>query len=123
LFETNDVDPTKLLKDLLFLIQTLMRKITVPGTQIDVFKVSFKNFINKTCYLGYMFEKALREITAKNNNFTKGDEAILRERYTKSRGTVVSCAKYTHRDTKRETARASFTRDDISRDPSIFRCQ
>lgn len=82
MFETNDVDSTKLLKDLLFLIESLVKKIIIPGTQINIFKSNFKDFIDKNCYLGYMFEKTLKEIKEKNK-FTTNDEAILRERCIK----------------------------------------
>lgn len=81
LFETNNIDPTILLKNLLSLIKSLVKKVTKPDTQIDIFKINFTNLIDKNgCYLGQMFEKTLRKIKKNNNNFTTNDEAMLRER-------------------------------------------
>lgn len=75
-FESNNVDPTKLLNDLVYLLQSLVEKIVVPNSGFDVFKHKIEDYINNSCYLGYLFENQLKLMVAKGFK----DEIILRKR-------------------------------------------
>ncbi|XP_025996408.2 uncharacterized protein LOC113005286 [Solenopsis invicta] len=78
LFESNDVDPTKLLKDLKLLLDTFVKIIVPPGRKLNVFSDSINNYVDRSCYLGYLFETKVTEM--KNSGFSKKAERELRDR-------------------------------------------
>lgn len=77
-FESNDADPTKLLKSLMFLLQSFVTKICVPGSlrNKNILEINVRDYIDNFCYLGYKFESKLREM--KEQGFS--GEKQLRER-------------------------------------------
>uniref|UniRef100_A0A1Y1MMI1 HAT C-terminal dimerisation domain-containing protein n=2 Tax=Photinus pyralis TaxID=7054 RepID=A0A1Y1MMI1_PHOPY len=79
LFEGNQVDPTKLLKDILLLLESLIKRVTAPRHQLDLLTVDINNFVDKHCYLGYLFEKTVREMK-ENGTLSAEEERCLRDR-------------------------------------------
>lgn len=75
-FEANNVDSSKLLDDLTTLLESLIKKITTPNSQFKLFHDNIESFVDKNCYLGYLFESKLN--TMKESGFK--DERPLRER-------------------------------------------
>lgn len=67
LFESNDVDPTKLLKDLKLLLDSFVKKVVPSGQKFNVFCDSINNYVDRNCYLKYLFETKITEI--KNSGF------------------------------------------------------
>ena len=59
-FEAEANDPTKLLNDLVQLIDSLSSKVIIPGRRITE-AGDFERFLDPDCYLGYEFEKNMTE--------------------------------------------------------------
>lgn len=55
-FEAKDADQTKLLKDLMTLLSSLVEKVVIPTEQIDVLTCRLEDHLNPKPYLGYLFE-------------------------------------------------------------------
>lgn len=62
-FESNDIDSTKLFNSLIFLLESLIIKICIPGKTAgkDLLDININDIIDRNCYLGYNFETKLRE--------------------------------------------------------------
>lgn len=77
-FESKSADPTKLLEDLLNLLNSLVSKVTTPQCKFDVFHDNIDDYFDHNCYLGYLFEvqiKKMREL-----GLDKENEDALRHR-------------------------------------------
>ena len=61
LFESNNVDPTKLYKDLCGLVKSISRRILNPTARVDIFTQNIESFLDPKPYMGYAFESRLRE--------------------------------------------------------------
>lgn len=59
-FEAETNDPTKLLNDLVQLIDSLSSKVLIPGRRITE-AGDIERFLDPNCYLGYEFEKNMKE--------------------------------------------------------------
>ncbi|KAH9359893.1 hypothetical protein HPB48_011061 [Haemaphysalis longicornis] len=55
-FEAKNADQTKLLKDLMTLLSSLVKKVVIPTQQIDVLTCRLEDHLNPKPYLGYLFE-------------------------------------------------------------------
>ncbi|CAK1597250.1 unnamed protein product [Parnassius mnemosyne] len=61
-FESNDRDPTKLLNDLVELVESVARRIILPIAQIDVLTATnLESYLDPSPYMGYGFELKLTE--------------------------------------------------------------
>lgn len=54
-FQSNENDPTRLLKEITLLINFLKKKV-LDDANIDVFSEDFETYISFKCYLGFEFE-------------------------------------------------------------------
>ncbi|KAG0437064.1 hypothetical protein HPB47_017618 [Ixodes persulcatus] len=54
--EAKDVDQTKLLKDIITLLSSLVHKVVIPTEQMDVLTSRLEDDLNPRPYLGYLFE-------------------------------------------------------------------
>lgn len=54
-----------LLKEVVFLLESLIYKITIPG-KIRKNYEDVKNYLDRNCYLGYNFENKIRELQSIN---------------------------------------------------------
>lgn len=61
LFESNNIDPTKLYKDLCALVQSTSRRILNPTARVDIFTQNIESYLDPKPYMGYAFETKLRE--------------------------------------------------------------
>lgn len=61
LFESNNIDPTKLYKDLCALVQSTSRRILNPTARVDIFTQNIESYLDPEPYMGYAFETKLRE--------------------------------------------------------------
>lgn len=75
-FESNNADPTKLLNDLMNLLESLIQKVVTPNTGFDLFKHKIEDYVDYKCYLGYLFENQLKIMVSKGFK----DEDSLRKR-------------------------------------------
>lgn len=75
LFESENVDPTKLLDSLANLVQSISGRIINPTAKIDPLKCSIDNYIDPHPYLGYSVENEL-----KLSNLSEDVNTNLRER-------------------------------------------
>lgn len=80
-FESNTNDPTKLLRDLVMIINFLKNKITNPTHKFDILTTNFDDYIDRTCYLGYRFENQITQYK-KKNVISEKTEKNLRMRCT-----------------------------------------
>lgn len=62
-FEGNNVDPLKLLSDLVLLINSISKMIILPAYNIDPIKNDIEPYLDQNPYLGYAFENKIRELT------------------------------------------------------------
>ncbi|XP_017481508.1 PREDICTED: uncharacterized protein LOC108370644 [Rhagoletis zephyria] len=76
-FQSNNTDPTKLLKDFAVVINSLKSKIISPDNDVDVISIDFEQYINKSCYLGYNFEKKILEMKS-SSGLTEESEKYIR---------------------------------------------
>lgn len=76
-FESNSADSYKLLSSLSNLVQSISKKIINPSYNFNPIKTKFENkYLHPKPYLGYRFEKALKEIPSLKTE----EEQILRQR-------------------------------------------
>ncbi|KAL4703565.1 hypothetical protein ACJJTC_001585 [Scirpophaga incertulas] len=61
LFESNNIDPTKLYKDLCVLVQSTSRRILNPTARVDIFTQNIESYLDPKPNMGYAFETKLRE--------------------------------------------------------------
>lgn len=80
-FESNTSDPTKLLRDLVMVINSLKIKIINPTHKFDILITNFDDYIDRTCYLGYRFENQVTQYK-KENVISEETEKNLRMRCT-----------------------------------------
>lgn len=66
LFESNDVDPMKLLNDLLFLIDSLVKRVTAPNIRFDIFTHKIEDYVDNNAYMGYLFESQCQKMKKGN---------------------------------------------------------
>lgn len=79
-FQGENVDPTKLLSDLSYLISATSRRVMIPSSRIDPLTSDIASYIDPRAYLGYEFEK-----TCSTSNLTQEGQRQLRDR-------CISCA-------------------------------
>lgn len=80
-FQSNTSDPTKLLRDLMMIINSLKNKIINPTYKFDILTTNFDDYIDRTCYLGYRFENQVIQYK-KENVINEETEKNLRLRCT-----------------------------------------
>lgn len=79
-FQSNNIDPSKLLNDLIMAIESLGRNVLNPNRQIDIFEVqNLEDFLIPYPYLGYRVENKLEEVK-KSDRFSAEDEKKFREK-------------------------------------------
>lgn len=78
MFESKDIDHTKLCEELTNLIDMLVSKVTLPTNKVDIFSQNIRDFLDKNCYLGYRFEKEIHEMREKG--LPRDDEEMIRHR-------------------------------------------
>lgn len=61
LFESNNIDPTKLYKDLCALVQSTSPRILNPTARVDIFTQNIESYLDPKPNMGYAFETKLRE--------------------------------------------------------------
>jgi hypothetical protein len=61
-FESEGADPTKVLDSLVFLYQFLASKIINPTAEVDIFKDNLDTYLDHDPYLGYEFNKVIKNI-------------------------------------------------------------
>lgn len=61
LFEGNDVDPIKLYKDLIGLVESIGRRIVNPTARVDILEDNIESYLNPKPYMGFVFENKLSE--------------------------------------------------------------
>lgn len=80
IFQSNNIDPSKLLNDLIIVIESIGRRVLNPNIQIDIFEVNnLEDFLVPHPYLGFRVENKLREIT-NTNRFSTEDEKQFRDK-------------------------------------------
>lgn len=62
LFESNNIDPTKLFEELIKLIEFLVNKTVSQHTTIDIFQQNLEDYVDRSYYLGYKFELTLQKL-------------------------------------------------------------
>lgn len=62
IFQSKNANSSKLLRDLLFAINSLKTKIIPPTVDIDILKDDFEHITKRDLYLGYAFESKLQEL-------------------------------------------------------------
>lgn len=80
-FQSNTSDPTKLLRDLEMVINSLKNKVINPAHKFDILTTDFDNYIDRMCYLGYRFENQVAQYK-KENVINEETEKNLRMRCT-----------------------------------------
>ncbi|XP_042894354.1 uncharacterized protein LOC122268140 [Penaeus japonicus] len=80
-FESNDADPTKLLDDLVLLIKSLLRKVILPTSKVDILEGNIESFISPKPYLGYDFEQHMENMH--KEGFAPNQELTVRDRCIK----------------------------------------
>lgn len=55
-FEAKNVDSVKLLDDLTQLLDSLIKEVIVPNSKFTLYRDNIESFIDRNCYLGYLFE-------------------------------------------------------------------
>lgn len=78
-FESQNIDPLKLLNDLILLISSIAKRIVLPSCKFDPLSHDISNYLNKNPYLGYKCENKLNQLRS-DNIISQGDEKIFRER-------------------------------------------
>ncbi|CAI6357069.1 unnamed protein product [Macrosiphum euphorbiae] len=79
LFESNSVDPTKLVNELVTLICSIGKLFVIPTFNFNPITKDFSNFLNPNPYLSYGFEKKVEELR-NLKLLTNLDEKNLRSR-------------------------------------------
>ncbi|KNC34870.1 hypothetical protein FF38_11115 [Lucilia cuprina] len=74
-FQSQNVDPTKLLNDMEVSINYLKQFVLEPDTEIDIFTSEFESYISYNLYLGFSFESTLKEL---NNEIGTETETSIR---------------------------------------------
>ncbi|KAG0438335.1 hypothetical protein HPB47_017057 [Ixodes persulcatus] len=78
-FKAKDVDQTKLLKELMTLLSSLVQKVVIPTEQMYVLTSRLEGHLNPKPYLGYLFEMHVDNIKAeKTDGFFIANEAVMR---------------------------------------------
>lgn len=80
-FQSNTTDPTKLLRDLVMVINSLKNKVIKPEHKFDIITTNVDDYIDRTCYLGYRFESQLTQYR-KEKLINEETEINLRMRCT-----------------------------------------
>lgn len=80
-FEAKDADQTKLLHDLECLLVSLIQKVVLPTTRVNVLTTNVEHHLDPQPYLGYLFENHVKEM--KKKGLSPQDEDALRKRCVK----------------------------------------
>ena len=82
-FEGNNVDPCKLLDDVVNLIQSLLKKVVLPTYNVsrNFLNHNFENHLDPRAYLGYLFENKIADLR-KSKAVAELQEKTIRERCT-----------------------------------------
>ena len=64
-FESNEVDPTKLLGDITLLIKSLVQKVVLLTSNVDPLEGNVEDNLDPKPYLGHQFEKELEDLKKK----------------------------------------------------------
>ncbi|CAG5047081.1 unnamed protein product [Parnassius apollo] len=67
LFESNDVDPTRLYNDLIGLVESIGRRILNPTARVDILTEDIESYLDPKPYMGYAFETKLLEYNLQPN--------------------------------------------------------
>ncbi|KAH9368069.1 hypothetical protein HPB48_001031 [Haemaphysalis longicornis] len=79
-FEAKYADQTKLLKDLMTLLSSLVKKVVIPTELTDVLTCRLDDNLNPKPYLGYLFKTYVDNVKAqKTDGLSLADEAVMRE--------------------------------------------
>lgn len=78
-FQAVNSNASKLLKDLVYAINTLKSKIIPLEDKVDVLNTDFKGYVKRDLYLGYAFETLLKQI---KENISDEMEMSIRFRCT-----------------------------------------
>ncbi|MGL5028976.1 MAG: hypothetical protein ACRC6C_02580 [Wolbachia pipientis] len=78
-FEAKNADSTKLLNDLLLLLEGLIRKVVIPTRKLDAVSSNIRDYLDPKPYLGYAFEEKIRELQ-NEGKICLIDEQNLRQR-------------------------------------------
>lgn len=78
-FEAQNADPLKLFNDLILLIHSIAKRITLPSCKLDPVTQDISNYLDKNLYLGYQCETKLNQLKT-NKTISPDDENIFRER-------------------------------------------
>lgn len=62
MFQSNSADRTKLLHSLVYLIESLAKKVVTPECNEDLLKANIQNCLQPNPYLGYDFEEQIKKI-------------------------------------------------------------
>ncbi|CAG9792674.1 unnamed protein product [Diatraea saccharalis] len=89
-FQANNADPCKLFKDLTTLLRFLVAKIIIPRPQVNPLTINVENYLDPKPYLGYGFEKKIREMSLINEQTVK-----LENRSRVLTATIVRKLRYT----------------------------
>ncbi|KAL0859773.1 hypothetical protein ABMA27_010129 [Loxostege sticticalis] len=80
IFQSNNIDPSKLLNDLIMAIESLGKRVLNPLRQIDIFEINnLEDYLVPHPYLGFKVENKLREITT-TTGFSAEDEKQFRDK-------------------------------------------
>lgn len=79
LFESSNIDPTKLCNELSSLITSIGKIIVTPTFRFEPITIDFTSHLHPRPYLGFGFEKKISEMI-KANQISKENEHVLRER-------------------------------------------
>lgn len=83
IFQSNNIDPSKLLNDLITAIESLGKKVLNPTRNINVFEIqNLEDFLVPHPYLGFKVESKLSEIR-ETNRFSTQDEEQFRDKCVK----------------------------------------
>lgn len=78
-FEAQNANPLKLLNDLILLIYSIAKRITLPSYKLDPVRHDISNYLDKNLHLGYQCENKLGQLRS-NKIISLDDEKIFRER-------------------------------------------
>lgn len=76
-FESNNADPTKLVGDITLLLNSLIKEIIVPTSNVDPLEGSIENTLDPKPHLGYKLEKRVKLL---KKNYSADQEKALRRR-------------------------------------------
>lgn len=77
-FEASNAEPTKLLEDLLNLLKSLVNRVTGSHSTFRLLEDKIEDFIDKNCYLGYLFEMEIKKM--RDYGYSRIKETDLRSR-------------------------------------------